>query len=667
MSKKAPRLWDRKPMTPFNSRSRSHKVWKRFLVSTSNDIGEDRIDHDTFLTEINNSSAHRGILRGVKRRCTAACVGVERGRSFLETKWEAEDMGARKRKCVPQTENCRWESVDGPYALSDADDIELNKCVEKQRKAAQKVVDENELGLNWLAGQHDNTRLVSCQTLGIHLQDPEDPAQLDEQDINMDNPTTQGQTGTLSPETYKFEDLATSVPVPQAENALIAAAKVEEIAEEAVTPLAMPPSRPLFPTLEGDDADFITDFLSQAQAKRAAAKSAVPSKESENASWEDPGRSPTPRPRRVLKDLDKNSSPSSPRQQQSPSKLRQTPISPCLKPAPAIGSDEEDIEHTGPGQIVQAETEEDLQQPRAGTPWRRSTRKSLSRTQRHTPTVPNHIPVRRSNGTEFVFLQRSEEQQLSLTTKANTRRNKGDAQFPCFVLQAINAKEYDPFVFSNGETAAPVSPRKSPRKRIRIVKKVMWDDEHLVQFEGETYDNDEQIMEISRRSHSPKPAISQPIKREKKKKNQDHNPTGKSSNKSTTDEQPLTTHSELRLVKSPMATKKVRKLGFSGNSEISSINHNIVTLPNATTTAPPSTKSSTSTRKIASHPGTPIQRKKLAPKSPKAIVFKVSDNRAPNISAAAKTAPGSVAPTTRAAAKKFGGSFLPRHAGRTRV
>ncbi|OAX79732.1 hypothetical protein ACJ72_05943 [Emergomyces africanus] len=660
MSKKAPRLWDRKPMTPFNSRSRSHKVWKRFLASTSSDIGGNGVDHDTFFTEINNSSAHRGILRGVKRRCTAACVGVERGRSFLETKWEAEDMGTRKRKYAPLTEDCRWESVENTYPVSDTDDIEPNKHVEEQQKTEQKVVDQNELGLDWLTGQHGKTRLVSCQTLGIYSQDPEDP-ELD--DMDVDHPAIQEQTETLSPEEFKFGDLATTVTLLEAENAFITTAKIKKAAEEAVTPLAIPPSRPLFPTLEGDDADFITHFLSQAQAKRAAAKSGPPGNESENASWEDPARSPTPRTRRVLQDLDKNSSPSSPRQQQSPSKRRQTSISPSTKPPSAIESEEEEIEPSGHAKVIEVETEVDPHQPRAGTPRRRSTRKNLSRTQRHTPTVPNHIPVRRSNGTETTVVP---------DYQANTRRNKGDAQFPCFVLQAINAKEYDPFVSSNGETGGPVSPRKSPRKRIRIVKKVMWDDEHLVQYEGETYDNinDEQSVEIDSGGHSPKPVISQPTKMEKKKKNSDPNHTSKSSNnKSKPDKQPLTTHSDLRLVKSPMVTRKVRKLG-----ETNSLSLNSVALPSATAApAPPSTRISTSTRKISSHPGTPVQRKKLAPKSPKAIVFKVSDDRTPKISAVATTArstttvPGSAAPTTRAAAKKFGGSCLPRHTGRTKV
>ncbi|KKZ61889.1 hypothetical protein EMCG_03588 [[Emmonsia] crescens] len=569
-------------------------------------------------------------------------------------------------------EDCMWESVEDTYTVIDTDGIKPNKPVEEQQSAEPKAVDESELSLDVVVGQYhhpellDDTPLVSCQSLGNDLWDPEDPAKLDGQDIDVAPPAMQEQTGTLDPENLEFGEDITLVtsPLLRAESALLTTANIDNATKEAVTPLAIPTSRLLFPTLEGDDADFITDFLSQAQAKRAAAKSAMPSNESENASWEDPAPSPTPRARRVLEDLDKNS-PSSPRQQVSSSKPRQPPVSPSPKTPPAIDPEQGEIEQEEQGQEIREETE-DQQQPRVATPWRRSTRKNFSRTQRHTPTVPNHIPVRRSNGTEFVFLQRSEEQQLSLTTKANTRRNKGDAQFPCFVLQAINAKEYDPSGNSNGDTGGPASPRKSPRKRIRIVKKVMWDEEHLVQYEGETYENEEQSMEIGQGSHSPKPAISQPAKRERKKKNQDPNTTSNSDDKSKLNKQPVSTQSDPQPAKSPTVMKKVRKLGFSGNSDPSKINHTSTTAA----TAPASTKISTATRKIASsHPGTPIQRKKLAPKS---IVFKVSDDRASKISIAATTgstttSTGNAAPTTRAAAKKFGSSCLPRNTGRTRM
>lgn len=60
--------------------------------------------HDDLHTEINTSKNFE-FLRGVKRRCLkidhdaddSSDAGMERGRSFLETKWESE-MGGRRRK-----------------------------------------------------------------------------------------------------------------------------------------------------------------------------------------------------------------------------------------------------------------------------------------------------------------------------------------------------------------------------------------------------------------------------------------------------------------------------------------------------------------------------------------------------------------------------------------
>ncbi|OJD25450.1 hypothetical protein ACJ73_03182 [Blastomyces percursus] len=672
-SKKAPRLWDRKPMTPFSSRYRSHKVWKRFLASSLNHVGGDGTDYDAFLTEINESSTLRGVLRGVKRRCTAACVGVERGRSFLETKWEMEDMGARKREDCPISYSYlvaaragllrRREIIEDPCFIPAADDIkqdshfEYHGCVEEQKSGDQK-----QFGLDFLAFQRDSTSVASRQANENELWEPQDPVKLDEQGQNIYPSTTRKSIGTLDLENLESGGQIAPDLLLDAENTFLATAKIEKVAEEAVVPLATPPSRLLFPTLEGDDADFLTDFLSQAQAKRAATKSTFPNKESENASCYGPTRSPTPRPRRVLEDLDKIS-PSSPRQQVSPSKLKQVPTSPSPKPPPVIDHTLE-TENEERVQRICGETEEDLQQPRASTPWRRSTRKIIPRTQRYTPTVPNHIPVRRSNGTEFVFLQRSEEQQLSLTTKANTRRNKGDAQFPCFVLQAINSKEYDPFSSNNGETGDPVSPKKSRRKRIRIVKKVMWDDEHLVRYEGEPCNNDEHDAEISAGNSSPKPAISQAAKREgKKRKDQGpNNTTNKGrSNKKKPAKPPASAHSNPQPAKSPIAMRRVPRLGFS---DVRSTDHNNSSLALASTIT-----TTRATEIIASpHPGTPIQRKKLALKSPKALVFKISDDRTPKTNTATATGlNGSSAPTTRAAARKFGGSCLPRHTRRSKV
>ena len=93
-----PRLWDRKPSISFLSQqSRPRKVWKRFRTSFNSmkslqQIIADRALEETELDTEINASRGAGLLRGVKRRCLDIEIGEkeERGRSFLETRWEGE-------------------------------------------------------------------------------------------------------------------------------------------------------------------------------------------------------------------------------------------------------------------------------------------------------------------------------------------------------------------------------------------------------------------------------------------------------------------------------------------------------------------------------------------------------------------------------------------------
>ncbi|KAL9115099.1 MAG: hypothetical protein Q9227_000893 [Pyrenula ochraceoflavens] len=101
---------------------------------------------------------------------------------------------------------------------------------------------------------------------------------------------------------------------------------------------------------------------------------------------------------------------------------------------------------------------------------RRSTRTRLPKPQtKSTPPVPSTIPVRRSNGTEFVFLQRDEAQKVALTTRHNTARNKGEAVHPVFRLKSLNTSKDQERLRSRSN---------SPRKRTRASEKqVQWDEE----------------------------------------------------------------------------------------------------------------------------------------------------------------------------------------------
>jgi hypothetical protein len=113
--KALPRLWERKPATPFQGGIKSKKLWKRFHASFSNmqslqqssaleqNAFQAAIDSSTANTSIINPSKDITFARGVKRIRVGSdgaddrenIGSQQRGRSFLETKWEGE---MRKRR-----------------------------------------------------------------------------------------------------------------------------------------------------------------------------------------------------------------------------------------------------------------------------------------------------------------------------------------------------------------------------------------------------------------------------------------------------------------------------------------------------------------------------------------------------------------------------------------
>lgn len=115
--KALPRLWERKPATPFQGGIKSRKLWKRFHASFSNMQSlqqSSALEQNAFQTAINsfttasinpslNPSKDTTFARGVKRLRVGSDGADDRkdigfqqsGRSFLETKWEGE---MRKRR-----------------------------------------------------------------------------------------------------------------------------------------------------------------------------------------------------------------------------------------------------------------------------------------------------------------------------------------------------------------------------------------------------------------------------------------------------------------------------------------------------------------------------------------------------------------------------------------
>ncbi|KAJ6171112.1 hypothetical protein N7470_000179 [Penicillium chermesinum] len=184
-------------------------------------------------------------------------------------------------------------------------------------------------------------------------------------------------------------------------------------------------------SLDGDDRELLNSFVSRAQAKRAAKAMMSQEVESEKSSSPEEvvnTEGMTPRSRWALEALDTNA----PRQ----SKVK----------APAV----------------------------------------------KVPAVRNTIALRRAKGNEFIFVQRTEAQQLALATKQHTRQNRGDAISPKYVLEMMASGDYqDATEGSNNERNA-----KGARSRKASLKKnVTWNDARLVEFADDAQVSEDSVEE----------------------------------------------------------------------------------------------------------------------------------------------------------------------------
>lgn len=168
-----------------------------------------------------------------------------------------------------------------------------------------------------------------------------------------------------------------------------------------------------------DDTSMLKDFLNRAQARKAAQNPLLSAPDAA-ISQHSPRRSP----RKMLGSQDGQGS--------GPQKARNManrPDTPPSKPkTEAFDSDD--------GEEQTAETAEPAS-------CRRSARTRLPAPSKAPASAPSFIPVRRADGTDPVVLQKSQAQEVAVTTRANTRRNKGQSKPPLLALQDLPAESAD--------------------------------------------------------------------------------------------------------------------------------------------------------------------------------------------------------------------------------
>ncbi|GAD97042.1 hypothetical protein AOR_1_1860154 [Paecilomyces variotii No. 5] len=461
-------------------------------------------DTDELVTEI-NSSTRNGLTRGVKRRCLdidssgiAIAGEIERGRSFLETKWELGTT--RRRKYATHTE------CDRPTSQPDAQtnfQAESGTCSHDTEPAVENSMQNNQL-------------IPSDEDPESSSGSPDENASLDGQlasDVPVSptqNPSCD-QPGQETKPTSVCEDAKAGENVADKDVIALAQAfnsdchrqdtqESHESGQSAASPAkasrirrrSSPGLDGPFPTisvvienksqsaasegksliaeeatlirsalrssaLDGDDEELLSDFLSRAKAKRAANAAGTPKDGDQSVPADLLPESPTPRSRRALEELDTNS--------------------PSLQPASPVKNDgaaDEDRRDAEP-----VEPEDQLASPTRRRSSRAKPKKASKRAA--PPAVPKEIPVRRPKGTEFVFLQRTEAQDLALATRRNTKRNRGTAQMPKQMLAALAQRLEE-------DSDSTTSPSRSHRRRGKKGKTVSW-SEQLVEYERDGGDD----------------------------------------------------------------------------------------------------------------------------------------------------------------------------------
>ena len=165
-----------------------------------------------------------------------------------------------------------------------------------------------------------------------------------------------------------------------------------------------------------DDTSLLKDFLNRAQARKAAQKPFLSTSDAPI-----PQLSPRRSPRKTHGSQNGHVS--------SPGKSRSSGTRPGTPP----GKMKMDALDSDDGEEVTAEP----------ASCRRSTRTRLPAPSKTAPGAPSFIPVRRADGADPVVLQKSQAQELALTTRANTRRNKGQSKPPLQALQDLPMESAD--------------------------------------------------------------------------------------------------------------------------------------------------------------------------------------------------------------------------------
>ncbi|KAJ5814964.1 hypothetical protein N7474_006741 [Penicillium riverlandense] len=589
-----PHLWDRKPSTPLAGPKKTRKLWKRFRSSFTS-------MKNLVAAEDNNTqrTTDASYPRGVKRLCigpdgagddTDSAI-EQRGRSFLETKWESDVT--RKRRKLPDGPLAIHEDHAAQPDLNDVNGDEVNKVLREVQVGATMNASPRPFSILDGFPKHSiYDKVMDAENLDPIVSEakPTDDLQSGPSDTNQHTPIENARAN----ETTAVQDLT-----QEQEGTLVRSA--------------------LRSSLDGEDAELLNDFLSRAKAKRAAKAALMKSQGIEavdNSS--SPDESPeaecsTPRSRRALEALDTN----------SPSPIK-------MHPSPSKDGSPPSTVEMQEGQR-EAQVNEDPA-PASSVP-RRSTRAKTPAG--NGPTARNTIALRRAKGTEFVFLQRTEAQELALATRRNTRHNKGSSVMPKYALEALAQQQQNDETDSNNSSSRG-SDRKGAHSKLpaKPRKNVAWNDERLAEYEDDPVDDAEEEAE----GDNSKPDVDGASRLRSGTKRPDKRPSSTGGRRSRSQTQQIAEVSEGSdsLPTAPPAiaasttprSRRVRRL--DSGSMRSGTPVKTGSRSTSSTNKRPTTAAS-STAAASGSPSTPTKgRRKLTPKSPRSSLLPAPSSKSTN-------------------------------------
>ncbi|KAK5214182.1 hypothetical protein LTR41_000374 [Exophiala xenobiotica] len=459
--KSLPRAWERRPATPYVPRNDAQKIWKRMpLGEVMTNFGEHwQQKGGAKGANTNGRSVKR--LRVGSRQDQDEEEDKENIIEYVPSKWDdAAAVGSPKRKSV----GVGFVAVNANAATLKPEKREPSGGSETDDGGVQEE-DAGTSPPDSIVTVRQATEEEVCSPNRAEGSDLETEVAERSQDVSG-SVKMPGQ-GEEKDQTFTLE----SDPEPSSSDATASEALLESALQQANTNPpeheAGPASSTPQPTNQStaipadqDDTAYLHDFLSRARAQKAAKQQQTTSQEHETAAAPMDGIETT-----IATATSPESSAACHIEDVSVGESTSTSAT-----AVSLSQDETPAPTPSLEQPDQEQTDTMMTSPRRSS--RLITRIPLPRPQKSLAILPSNIALKRLNGTEFIAMQR-ETQSLALTTRANTKRNKGDAVGVQHKLVQLAAEERAGNGYGQGFTTEV--PAKKGSKRKKKSKVVSWD------------------------------------------------------------------------------------------------------------------------------------------------------------------------------------------------